>query len=166
MAPLALPNPLAQAFHVPSGNGDSAEEEIEEAAQWLAPGKMVRIDQAALMAQHDDRIKRWLGGVEEAEVVRQGPDGRWVIGVEGHEHERWVPEDILREGGEGKGPPVAQRIPPSWKGGEGKGKAPLAGVGKGKAPIVGWAKFAGPTSAATRFTHRSPGGKAPLAYAP
>ena len=63
----------------------------------LAPGKKVRIDQAALMAQHDDRIKRWLRGVEEAEVVRQLSDGRWAIQVaDGRERETWVPEGILR----------------------------------------------------------------------
>ena len=48
---------------------------------WLAPGKMVRIDQAALMAQPDNRLKEWLQGVEEADVLRQMPDGRWVVQV-------------------------------------------------------------------------------------
>ena len=72
---------------------------------WLAPGKKVRIDQAALMAQHDDRIKRWLQGVEEAEVVRQMSDGRWAIQVAGRKQETWVPESILRSGDDGGAAP-------------------------------------------------------------
>ena len=53
------------------------------------------------MAQHDDRIKRWLRGVEDAKVVRQMSDGRWAIQVAGRKQETWVPESILRSGDDG-----------------------------------------------------------------